>query len=98
MRRTATGGRVTHQVRSADLDKAVWTDFTQKVALRPEYYMGLAQRVAAESEQRLEQVARRRVATEQRLAALGEGDRVPPAPGAPDAHRPGPRWTPASRR
>jgi hypothetical protein len=34
--------------------------------------MGAAQRMAAESEQRLEQVARRRVATEQRLAELGE--------------------------
>ena len=80
---------VTHQVRSADLDKTVWIDFTEKVALRPEYYMGPARRMAAQSEQRLEQVARRRVAIEQRLAGLGEGDRLPPAPGAPDAHRPG---------
>jgi hypothetical protein len=89
---------VAHQVRSADLDKAVWPDFTQKVALWPEYDMVPAQRMAAESEQRLAQVARRRVAIEQRLAALGEGDRVPPAPGAPDVPRPGPRWRPASRR
>ena len=87
-----------HQLHSADLDEAVWAAFTQKVALRPEYNMGPVQRTATESEQRLEQVARRRVAIEQHLPGVGERDRVPPAPRAPDAHRPGPTWRPASRR